>query len=173
MLVIREAKEADQESIISIISLAFKDEQEIRDGEIVQSLLYKELLKDNDHIVSLVAEEETIVGHVLVSPVSLLPDKNLFFGQVSPLSVHPNFQSKGVGSSLMEAVIEKSKVCGLHGLFLLGDPNFYSRFGFSPSEIKSAYGPSIYFQELIFDENISGLDSFSVNLAAAFLRLEL
>ena len=87
--------------------------------------MFKELIKDGHDIVSLVAEESEIFGHVFVSPVSLEPDNGLICGQVSPLSVHPNFQSRGIGSSLMHTVIEKSKEKGRDALFLLGDPNYY------------------------------------------------
>ena len=101
MVKIREAKDKDQESIYSIISQAFEGEGNFRDGEVIQSLLFKELIKDGHDVVSLVAEDSKIIGHVLVSPVSLEPDNGLVCGQVSPLSVHPNFQSKGIGSSCL------------------------------------------------------------------------
>ena len=134
MVKIREAKDKDQESIYSIISQAFEGEGNFRDGEVIQSLLFKELIKDGHDVVSLVAEDSKIIGHVLVSPVSLEPDNGLVCGQVSPLSVHPNFQSKGIGRSLMYAVITKGEEKGLDVLFLLGDPNYYKLFGFLPIE---------------------------------------
>jgi len=120
-----------------------------------------------------VAEDSVIVGHVFVSPVTLEPDAGLSCGQVSPLSVLPEFQSEGIGSALMQAVIEKSKKKGLDALFLLGDPNYYKKFGFVASAVKSAYGPSEYFQEL--ELKASCLESLKVHvhLAPAFIRLEL
>ena len=80
-------------------------------------------------------------------------DVGLSCGQVSPLSVLPEYQSKGIGSSLMQAVIEKSKEKGLDALFLLGDPKYYQLFGFTPSNVRSAYGPSDFFQELEIKTN--------------------
>ena len=114
-----------------------------------------------------------ILGHVFVSPVTLVPDAGLSCGQVAPLSVLPEFQSKGIGSSLMRTVIEKSKEKGLDALFLLGDPNYYKKFGFVASAVESAYGPSEYFQEL--ELKASCLESLNVHLhlAPAFTRLEL
>ena len=56
--------------------------------------------------------------------------------------MHPKFQSKGIGKSFMRAVITKSEEKGLDALFLLGDPNYYKLFGFLPSKVRSAYGPS-------------------------------
>jgi len=172
-LIIRDAINKDIDSIYEVVSLAFKEEQNVRDGEIIQARLVKELIQDNDDIVNLVAEDSVIVGHVFVSPVTLVPDAGLSCGQVSPLSVLPEFQSQGIGSALMQAVIENSKKKGLDALFLLGDPNYYKKFGFVASAVKSAYGPSEYFQEL--ELKAGCLESLNVHvlLAPAFIRLEL
>jgi len=172
-LIIRDAINKDLGSIYEVVSLAFKEEQNVRDGEIIEARLVKELIKDNDDVVNLVAADSVIVGHVFVSPVTLEPDAGLSCGQVSPLSVLPEFQSEGIGSALMQAVIEKSMNEGLDALFLLGDPNYYKKFGFVASGVKSAYGPSEYFQEL--ELKASCLESLKVHvhLAPAFIRLEL
>ena len=172
-LIIRDAINEDIDSIYEVVSLAFQEEQNVRDGEIIQARLVKELIQDNDDVVNLVAEDSVIVGHVFVSPVTLEPDAGLSCGQVSPLSVLPEFQSKGIGSSLMQAVIEKSMNEGLDALFLLGDPNYYQKFGFEASTIKSAYGPSEYFQELELKVNCLESLNVHIHLAPAFIRLEL
>ena len=73
----------------------------------------------------------------------------------------------------MHAVIEKSKVTGLDALFLLGDPDYYQAFGFFPSKLRSAYGPSDFFQQLnLSNETIEPKDAY-VRLAPAFVRLDL
>ena len=172
-MIIRDAINKDLGSIYEVVSLAFKEEQNVRDGEIIEARLVKELIKDNDDIVNLVAEDSIMVGHVFVSPVTLVPDAGLSCGQVAPLSVLPEFQSKGIGSSLMRAVIEKSKEKGLDALFLLGDPNYYKKFGFVTSEVRSAYGPSEYFQELEIKASCLESRDVYVHLAQAFIRLEL
>ena len=172
-MIIRDAINKDLGSIYEVVSLALKEEQNVRDGEIIEARLVKELIKDNDDIVNLVAEDSVIVGHVFVSPVTLVPYAGLSCGQVAPLSVLPEFQSKGIGSSLMRAVIEKSKKRGLDALFLLGDPNYYKKFGFVASGVKSAYGPSDYFQELELKASYLEWLKVHVHLAPAFIRLEL
>ena len=174
-ILIREANDRDLRSISLLISLAFFDEKNLRDEKVVESLLFEELVKDGDDVVSLVAEESDseVVGHVFVSPVSLEPDNGLNCGQISPLSVHPKFQFKGIGKSLMRAVIIKSEQKALDALFLLGDPNYYGLFGFLPSKVKSAYGPSDYFQELVLNKDCAELMNVYVRLAPAFTRLGL
>ena len=104
-MIIRDAINKDLGSIYEIVSLAFQGEQNVRDGEIIQARLVKELIKDNDDVVNLVAEDSVILGHVFVSPVTLEPDAGLSCGQVSPLSVLPEFQSEVIGSAIMQAVI--------------------------------------------------------------------
>ena len=171
--IIRDAVNKDLDSIYEVVSLAFHGQQNVRDGEIIQTRLVKELIQENDDIVNLVAEDSVIVGHVFVSPVTLEPDLGLSCGQVSPLSVLPEYQSKGIGSSLMQAVIEKSKEKGLDALFLLGDPKYYQLFGFTPSNVRSAYGPSDFFQELEIKTNCLESINTYVHLAPAFIRLGL
>ena len=170
---IREATPDDIEAITEVISSAFGEAQSSHDGEVIEALLVKELLEDRHDLVNLVAEDTDILGHVFVSPVSLEPDRGLLCGQVAPLSVLPKYQSIGLGRALMHAVIEKSKVTGLDALFLLGDPDYYQAFGFFPSKLRSAYGPSDFFQQLnLSNETIEPKDAY-VRLAPAFVRLDL
>ena len=168
---IRKAEDQDIDSIIKVVSLAFNKEQYLQGQKVVQATLVSELLNDNDNVVNLVSEDSEIVGHVFISPVSLEPDVGLFCGQVSPLSVHPDHQSKGIGSSLMWAVIDESRVKGLDVLFLLGDPNYYHRFGFVSSKVDNVYGISRYFQELELNAGCIPSKETHAQLAPAFSRL--
>ena len=170
---IREATPDDLEAITAVISSAFGEAQSSHDGEVIEALLVKELLEDRHDLVNLVAEDTDILGHVFVSPVSLEPDRGLVCGQVAPLSVLPKYQSMGLGSALMHAVIEKSKATGLDALFLLGDPNYYQAFGFFPSKLRSAYGPSDVFQQLNLSNKVLEPKDAYVRLAPAFVRLDL
>ena len=45
-LIIRDAINEDIDSIYEVVSLAFKEEQNVRDGEIIQARLVKELIQD-------------------------------------------------------------------------------------------------------------------------------
>ena len=74
---IRKATTRDLDHIIEVVSLAFNAEQHLRGEEVVEATLVRELLSDNDGIVNLVALDPQIIGHVLVSPVSLEPNKRL------------------------------------------------------------------------------------------------
>ena len=116
--------------------------------------------------ISLVAEENgLIIGHVAVSPVSISDGTTNWFG-LGPISVQPQYQSKGVGTKLMCAAIEKLKDISAAGCVLLGDPNYYKRFGFEPeSSLVLADVPAEYFQALSF---VNLIPSGQVNYHKAF-----
>ena len=104
-MIIRDAFPNDFDAIANCVSAAFDNE-----GEVV---LVQQLRADNDVVIELVAEEAgAIVGHVVVSHLSLNPDLGLCCGGVAPLSVLPGHQSTGIGSQLMETVIEKVQTQG-------------------------------------------------------------
>jgi putative acetyltransferase len=50
---------------------------------------------------------------------------------LAPLAVMPEMQSKGVGSALVRAGLRECATIGWQAIFLLGNPVYYSRFGFS------------------------------------------
>ena len=52
---------------------------------------------------------------------------------LGPLGVIPDSQHTGVGSALMHAMIGAADAAGEPLIALLGDPSYYSRFGFVPS----------------------------------------
>ena len=49
---------------------------------------------------------------------------------IGPLAVRPDRQQNGVGSALMHAVLGAADALGEPLVALLGDPAYYSRFGF-------------------------------------------
>jgi predicted N-acetyltransferase YhbS len=53
---------------------------------------------------------------------------------LGPISVLPEYQNKGIGSLLINKTIEKAKELNYKGIFLYGDPEYYSRFGFINAE---------------------------------------
>lgn len=97
-----------------------------------EQFIVKELRKLNALTLSLVAEDEgQIVGHVAVSPVTISDATNDWYG-LGPISVDPMVQGKGIGSQLMYAALSALKEIKASGCVLLGDPNYYGRFGFEP-----------------------------------------
>jgi len=70
---------------------------------------------------------------------------------LGPLAVLPKFQRTGIGSRLMRAGLEHVRRLDYGFVVLLGDPAFYSRFGFRPGHtfgLSSDYGDGDEFQVL-------------------------
>lgn len=100
--------------------------------------------------LSLVAEQDgKIVGHIAFSPV-LIDGKDLGWFGLGPVSVWPHLQRSGIGSALIREGLQQLRQRGAAGCVLLGDPDYYRRFGFS-SDDALRYGdvPPEYFQSLI------------------------
>ena len=102
--------------------------------------------------VSLVAEwAGAVVGHVAASPVSISDGSQGWYG-LGPISVEPDLQGQGIGSLLMRSVLKQLEVQSAAGCVLLGEPAFYSRFGFKPEpDLILPEVPAEYFQALSFD----------------------
>ena len=160
---IRETQESDLEEVFNLIHSSF--------GNKAESNLIKQLISDGDVLINLVVESsDTIIGNVVVSQITMEPDIGLFCGGVAPLSVLPDQQSSGVGSRLMEEAINESRKLGIDALFLLGDPNYYKRFGFTVSKLKNDYSLE-HFQELELTEGYLVNIKSKVTYENAFLNL--
>jgi len=86
--------------------------------------------------LALVAErDDRIVGHTMLSYTALVDgDAQHRVLTLSPMSVAPDAQRQGVGSTLIRAVIEKADRRGEPLIVLEGSPLYYPRFGFRPSK---------------------------------------
>ena len=88
--------------------------------------------------ISVVADENhLVVGHILFSPVMLSTDTSLQIMGLGPMAVAPDFQRRGIGSSLVHAGLDECRLKGAVAVVVLGHPQYYPRFGFKPA---SAFG---------------------------------
>jgi putative acetyltransferase len=126
-MLIREASSEDKAALLDVHTLAFGQEEE--------ALLVEALLSDPSAqpILSLLAEDnEAIVGHVLFTSVELVgPTEPMAAAILAPLAVVPSAQRLGVGRALIERGCEILASRGVRLLFVLGDPNYYNKRGFT------------------------------------------
>jgi putative acetyltransferase len=115
-----------------------------------------QLRNDGDLTLSLVAQvNKEIVGHVAFSPVTLNNVSDSWFG-LGPISVHPEHQRSRIGSALINDGLRQLKDRNAKGCVLIGDPNYYSRFGFvSDGELTYHDLPTQYVQWLGFNGNVA------------------
>lgn len=101
-----------------------------------ESQIVDRLREDGEGVVSLVAVEAgDVVGHVMLSRMSA-PFAAVGLG---PLAVCPERRKLGIAGRLVRRAIDEARREGWHGMFVLGDPAFYGRFGFSV-ELAAGFG---------------------------------
>ncbi len=118
---IREEKTPDIPLIRAIHDRAFDSRDE---GVIVEKLR-----KNKNLTISLVAEVEgVVIGHIAYSPVYINGTRTGL--GLAPVAVLPAHQNQGTGSALIRTGNEIAVMKGFSMIFVLGDPDYYSRFGF-------------------------------------------
>ena len=121
-LIIRGEHPTDLAAIHDLVAAAFQRPDE--------AFLVDHLHSDGACVISLVAVDgDEIVGHVLFSRM-VAPFRALGVG---PVSVRPNRQRAGIGSQLIRTGLDQAREAGWQGVFVVGDPNFYTKFGFDPA----------------------------------------
>ena len=120
---IRDERPADYSKVDDLIRAAFNGD--------AQAQIVTALRESDERYISLVAEQDgLLVGHICFSPIEFEEGFNHQGCQLSPISVSPIEQGKGIGGELINAGLERCKIVGWNSVFLLGNPAYYSRFGF-------------------------------------------
>jgi putative acetyltransferase len=153
MTIVRAAvRPKDEEGILALVAAAFS--HATRDaGEELAIVRGTWVAMDAGHLIELVAEDndnDTVVAHALAAPGCIGGTPASVAG-VAPVCVAPSHQRCGIGTALMESLVLAAAARGWPLLVLLGDPAYYSRFGFEPAgPLGLTYAPagtgSPYFQ---------------------------
>ncbi len=134
-MLIRAETENDRDVVHAINVSAFETPAE--------ASLVDALREQVQPIVSLVSEDNgELIGHIMFSPVSLSGHPDCRMMGLAPMAVTPGHQNKGIGSALVQAGLDQCRKLGFTAVVVLGHPEYYPRFGFSPSsrfDIDSEY----------------------------------
>lgn len=126
---IRRERDGDEAAIAQVIGAAFAAREWSDGGE---ARIVERLRDDLDLEVSYVAvtPSGSLVGHIAFSRVRIDGGDIGWFG-LAPLAVLPEWQKRGIGAALINAGLEDLQRFDAAGCVVLGDPNYYSRFGFA------------------------------------------
>jgi putative acetyltransferase len=150
-MIIRNEKASDIEAISEVTIAAFTNHPYSQNTE---QFIIKALRAANALAVSLVAVMEgKVVGHIAFSPVSISGRSCDWYG-LGPISVLPDRQKQGIGKALIHEGFSILRSRGAKGCALVGDPDYYKRFGFKniPDLVLEGV-PQEYFLALPFGEN--------------------
>jgi putative acetyltransferase len=156
---------ADEEAILSVVAAAFSDDTRDASEELaIVRTTWAE--QDADQLIELVADDDgTVVAHALAAPGRIDGSPTQVAG-VAPVCVAPSHQGRGIGTALMRSLVDAATSRAWPLLVLLGEPAYYSRFGFEPAgPLGLTYPPagagSPYFQA-------RQLDAYEARLRGTF-----
>lgn len=151
-LIIRAEQTGDEAAISALITTAFATAEHSSGTE---AAIVEGLREGSALTLALVAEEAgEIVGHVACSPVTIDGADQDWFG-LGPVAVAPGHQRQGIGDVLIRRGLSGLRAQNAKGCVVLGDPNYYRRFGFNPDpRLTLAEVPPEYFQTLAFGEHV-------------------
>ena len=136
----RPARRDDDAAVDEVVSRAFGETE----GPTIVALLAR-LAASGHRVAALVAEHDrSVVGHVQLSRSWVDARKRLVEVLVlSPLSVHPDAQGNGVGTTLVAAALDHAAALGAPAVFLEGSPDYYGRRGFARASTLGFTRPSV------------------------------
>lgn len=130
MLTIRGEATGDEDAVRRVNELAFGRPEEAR---LVDALR----VNARPYLSLLAVDDGRIVGHIFFSPVTIEAGESVrrAFG-LGPMAVLPEWQGRGVGSSLVREGLEECLRRGHEVVVVVGHPEYYPRFGFEPAKAK-------------------------------------
>ncbi len=126
-LLLREEAAADIAAIAAVNRAAF--------GRPDEAALVDALRAANRLTLSLVAiADDEVVGHIAFSPVTITGARGTVAALgLAPMAVTPGWQRRGVGVRLITDSLERLRDAGHRAVVVLGHPDYYPGFGFTPA----------------------------------------
>lgn len=138
--IIRKETENDYRKVEETVRAAFDYPERIERGRIgcpYEHWMVNELRRRGGiaELSLLAIVGERIVGHIICSKAEVRHGSSVTeVLDLGPVSVSPEYQKKGVGKALINAVIREAKSLGHGAILFFGRPEYYPRFGFVDAE---------------------------------------
>ena len=154
----------DHHAIFALTQAAFKDHPHSQQTE---GHINNALREAGALTLSLVAREQgRAVGHIAFSPVTISDGAPNWYG-LGPVAVLPEFQGRGIGAALIRDGLARLKALGAAGCVVLGEPAYYTRFGFAATPGLSYPGvPPEYFMAQVFTHPAQGVVAYHEGFSA-------
>jgi putative acetyltransferase len=124
---IREQDIDDADAVFAVALAAFADDPTV-------APLEADLGARSDSVGFVAEADGRVVGHVRITRCWIDAEDALVEALVlSPLSVVPDAQGRGVGGALVARAVAAAEATGVPVVVLEGDPGYYSRLGFRPA----------------------------------------
>ena len=133
---IRAQRPADASTVREVLERAFAGEPEV--------VALEEALQARTDSVGFVADlDGRVVGQVRLTRGWIDAEPRLVEVLVlSPLSVLPDHQRRGIGRALVAHAVEQAEATGAPAVFLEGSPTYYARLGWRPASELGVTPPS-------------------------------
>ena len=138
-IVLRQERPGDHYAVEALTREAFwhifwSANQQICD----EHLLVHKLRKSPAYVPELnyVAElDGKLVGHIIYAISKIVDSSGKSYDMLTfgPLSVHPDYQGRGIGKALMRHTFEIAKEMGHRAIIIFGHSDYYPRMGFRPA----------------------------------------
>ncbi len=134
-------KPTNAEEIKHLFTRVFSDSEGDSEGLLIGNLAYDLMTEtdDNDLYGFITIDDKKIIGSIFFSRLKFENEVNAFL--LSPVAIHTQHQGKGIGQDLINFGISHLKENGVTLIFTYGDPDYYSKVGFSPITEKTVKAP--------------------------------
>lgn len=130
-----------------------------------ESSLVREVIARGERHHAWIMERDHVPVAVVLYTVAMRGGESIGY-HLAPVAVHPDHQGRGFGSEFIRRTLEAEPLVS-SAVFVLGDPAFYERFGFT--SVTSALCPydeeNRHFRALRWDDSV---EPFVIGYPASF-----